>query len=178
MRSEGWAGAPGWNTYYFTAGHDTQPAAPITNTEAQLAHDRVRNAFAGGLSLFPSIWTATVDPTVDVIEDTTGALVGQFGVTGSAPLVGTNLGGFGPTAAMYLLQLRTQRVSSGKILQGRSFLGPCVGIGGVPPLTVWRRPRDADATAVPPVTARLGDHGEVTAITCPDKFAVMRSRRD
>lgn len=58
-----------------------------------------------------------------------------------------------------------------------------VGVLQGPRLAVWRRPRDARAAQVgPPVVtalpARDGTSGQVTAITCPDKFSVLRSRRD
>lgn len=198
--SSGWAGGPGLNTFYFISGD--AGGAPA-DTDAQLAHDRVHNAFDAGDLLYPNTWTMTVNPNVDVLTTETGDLVNSFSVTPSAVIPGANSIQFGPIAAMNLLRLNTSTYSDGSRLQGRAFLGPSIkdydangtpvagvlalvqtigdelldpGVGGVPKLVVWRRPRAASA-GPPVVTARAGSYGIVTSTAAPDFYAVLRSRR-
>lgn len=201
----GWPGAPGLNTFYF-APHGLVSSTEAVLDDAQLAHDRVHAAFVAGQDIYPSPWIATVSPTVDVLEPSNGELVNSFSVDPSAAVGSTNGADFGPTPAMILLQLRTATFVDGSRIAGRAFLGPCVptadpngspaasilekavdfsdalqdaGVTEEPVLVVWRRPRLADAEHLPePVTARDGSIAKVTSITVPDKYAVLRSRRD
>jgi len=203
--SQGWTGAPGLNTFYFKAGPSEDPSEP-TLTEVDLALTRVHAAFASIVSGFPPAWTAVVDPQVDVIEAGTGALVDSITGTTPATVTGTSASTFGPIVVMGLLQLRTTVFSDGSNIRGRAFIGPWAnytdtngtpgiqvttglatmagelqdaGPGGVPVLAVWRRPRLADPDHLPsPITARVGSAANVSSITVPDKWAVLRSRRD
>lgn len=197
--SSGWLGGPGLNTFYFVAGLVNPDGAA---SDALLCANRVRTAFFDGLIAFPSVWTMTVSPTVDVIDAPTGALVNSFSVAPPATLVGTGLNSFHATALCMLLQLRTTSVIDGSRVMGRAFIGPhsagndpdgtpqaglltaarAIGTalmdpGGGPNLAVWHRPRKA-AAGPPIVTARAGAHALVTSTTVPDKWAVLRSRRD
>lgn len=58
------------------------------------------------------------------------------------------------------------------------------GVSQVPVLRVWRRPREArvggtiDGKVIKPLAQRAGSAARVVAITSPDKFAILRSRRD
>lgn len=203
--SNGWPGQPGLNTFYFT-GQAAGELEDVNSGDAQLCVDRVRAAFFAGKLLWPSIWSVVVSPDVDVLDDATGELVDSFSVTPPASVAGTNGAAFGPAAAMMLLQLRTSTFSDGSRLQGRAFLGPSVpaadangspnagiitpavafgvalldeGVGDDnPALVVWRRPRAANPDATPPVDARAGSVGRVTSTGVPDRYAVLRSRRD
>jgi hypothetical protein len=199
--STGWQGAPGLNTFYFQAGAAGETPA---QTDANLCHTRVRAGFDAFKLQCPVPWTATVSPTVDVLNTETGDLVNSFSTPPTASVIGTAPLGFMPTATMILLRLNTSTFSDGSRIQGRAFLGPVAlsddadgtptvsmntaaiamgealqdaGIGGVPIIGVWRRPRLA-AAGPPIVTARAGSFAAITSITSPDKFAVLRSRRD
>lgn len=199
--SQGWTGAPGLNTVYFVSGD----AGPMPeDTDAQLAHDRVHAAFTDAVGLYPTAWNVTVSPAVDIIQTEDGELINSFSVTPSAQVNGTSGTGFGPIAAMLLCSMNTSTFNDGSRIQGRAYLGPLTavhdtngtpaaglvanavsfgtaladaGAGGVPKVVVWRRPRLAKA-GPPVVTARDGAFGIVTSYTVPDKYAVLRSRRD
>lgn len=203
--SRGWSGGPGLNTFYFTAHGGPDPDEPIVD-DAQLAHDRVHDAFAAATGMYPTSWKCLVSPNVDVLSDVNGELTSSFSVDPSAEITGSSGVGFGPTAAMALLRLNTSTFDDGSRIQGRAFLGPVgavydadgspssalltvvnafataiqdAGVSLEPVLVVWRRPREADSEHLPhPVTARDGSRADVTSVTVPDKFAVLRSRRD
>jgi len=203
--STGWGGGPGLNTFYFvgnSSGTDVDPDADA----ADLCVERVQAAFAAGLTLYPSSWQVTVSPVVDVLNPVDGELQDSFSVSPPAAQAGSGGSAFGPTPTMLLLQLRTSTFLDGSRVQGRAFIGPIIPTGdndgtpnsgalgaGVdmgealqdagigpsnPALVVWRRPRVAVPEATPPVTARVGSYGRVTSITVPNKYAVLRSRRD
>lgn len=199
--SQGWTGGPGLNTFYFEK-------APLDDEDqATLCSARVRTAMFDGRSLFPTSWTCQVNGQVDVIEDTDGELVDGFALAQPELVTGTSVSGYGPTPLMFLLQLRTSDFSDGTNVRGRAFIGPCIvqsdadgtpssgGIGAVqdigdalldvgnpgnPRLRVWRRPRAARAAGggLPALEQRDGSSHEVTSTTVPNKWSVLRSRRD
>lgn len=199
--STGWSGAPGLNTFYFLR----DPVDESWTADRALnCVERVRAGFAAANNIYPNTWSVQVQPEVDVIEDTTGALTQSFITTGVAPLAGLSPLGYGPLPAMMLLRLRTETIHDGSRIVGRAFLGPLgkgndtngspdvgavplaqamgdallsAGINANPKLAVWRRPREAKV-GPPVVNARLGTSAYVSAIVVPDKFAVLRSRRD
>lgn len=198
--SSGWPGGPGLNTFYFV--ESAAGEAPI-EADATLCATRVRTAFFDAKLLYRTSQTIQVSPVVDVLETETGDLVNSFTVATPTVVTGTNTGNLGPQAAMMLLRLNTNTFNDGSRLQGRGFLGPCVGdsdddgtpnaylidkvtlfgtalLDGGNPLNprvaVWRRPRAA-AAGPPAVTQRDGLFGIVTGFTVPDRFAVLRSRR-
>lgn len=199
--SAGWGGGPGLNTFYFA--ESAAGEAPL-ESDATLCANRVRTAFFDARSIYRNSQTITVSPTVDVLETETGDLVDSFSVAPPVAVVGDNVGVLGPTASMVLLRLNTSTFNDGSRLAGRAFLGPISGqsdadgtpnafistavlamgaalldVGSPlnPRLVVWRRPRAA-AAGPPVVTERPGLFGLVTSYTMPDKFAVLRSRRD
>lgn len=203
--SVGWFGAPGLNTIYFAAHGLVSSTAPVLD-DAQLAHDRVHAAFTAAAGLYPPAWSMIVSPSVDVLTITNGEIVNSFTVDPSDQIIGDGGAGFGPSAVAALAQLRTGIFDDGSRIQGRAFLGPIVaaadadgtptsgvvdevlawgealldaGVTEEPVVVVWRRPRAANAEHLPePVTARDGMVAKVTSITAPDKYAVLRSRRD
>lgn len=195
----GWLGAPGLNTFYFECG-DTSGS----DEDATLCAVRVRDAFLPTVLNFPTTWTCNVSAVVDILTDTTGELTNSRVVTTPAPVVGTGAGVFGPSPVTALLRLRTNTFSDGRRIQGRAFLGPIVansdadgspvssvlarfvtmgeelldiGIGEGPSLVVWRRPR-LFSEGPPEIEARVGSSARVITTSVPDKFAVLRSRRD
>lgn len=201
--STGWAGAPGLNTFYFTAGHEGSEGEP-TSTEAELAYTRVQAAMSALASVFPANWRCLVNQGVDVIDAANGDLVNSISAGDGAAIAGTNGSGYGPTAVMLLARLNTGHFADGSRIQGRAFLGPMAsdasaagtpgtivtaagnafataiqdaGGGGVPVLTVWRREREARG-GDRPLAHRDGSTATVTSVTIPGKFAILRSRRD
>lgn len=201
--SSGWSGGPGLNTFYFIA---ASGGGALVSGSAQLAHDRVRNAFYDARAAWPTSWTLAMQDNVDCLDPVNGDLVDSVATTPIAGVTGTAAGGFGPIAAAILLRLQTSIFSDGRRIQGRAFLGPVVNstdTNGTPApalitagtafataladaglwtsyprVVVWRRPRLADALRTPAVTARDGMYAEVTSSSVPDKYAVLRSRRD
>lgn len=200
LASRGWTGGPGLNTFYFRS--SSAVGGDPTLSDAQLAHDRVRDAFAGHPLLYPPSHMLSFLPDVDVIDALTGALVTSFAVNTIADTPGQGLANYGPTPTMILLRLNTNTVLDGARLQGRAFLGPTSagtdpdgtpdagiagqarliglglldgGAGDFPPLVVWHRPkRDKVTHAI----TRQGGSGVVISTSVPDKFAILRSRRD
>lgn len=199
--SSGWVGAPGLNTFYFREGGGVLPG---DNATAVLCAQRVQAAFTAGAQLWPTPWSVQVDPQVDVLNDVNGQLVSSQNGGALLPVGGTGGPNFGPTPTMHLLRLITSTVILGKRLRGRAFLGPTrasVDPDGSPEVTamnfarafgtalldkgptgpdvvVWHRPFAGNPLSVPPRPATAGSSGAVTSFLVPDKFAVLRSRRD
>lgn len=198
--STGWVGAPGLNTFYFRDGDGV--VVPDV-AAANICIARVRAAFDLAKAMYPTQWSVVVSGQVDVLDDTTGALLQELNGTAGAPVVGTLTDGFSPLVSMVLLRIRTDTITDGKRIQGRAFLGPVGRVtdaDGSPQsgamdvalamgnhlltegtttsnLVVWRRPREA-AAGPPVVTARPGSSALATAVSVPDKYAALRSRRD
>jgi len=198
--SNGWPGAPGLNTFYFEADDATG-----TEAAANLCVTRVRDAFIPILPGQPTSWTLQVSPVVDVIQDTDGELQNSIVLSGTpAALVGTAENLYAPTSVMLLLKARTNTFHDGSRIAGRSYIGPSgphsdpngspvagalarvvtmgeelqdLGLLGGPRWVVWRRPRAA-RTLPTPLAARAGTSARVVSFEVPDKFAVLRSRRD
>lgn len=200
--SSGWTGGPGLNTFYFLAG-TSMPAPAPDLASAELAVTRVHAAFTAGRLVWPAAWSVLVSPQVDVIRDTDGQLMDSFTASATASVVGLNTLGFGPTATGLLVQLRTNTFSDKSRIRGRAFLSPVCnsvapsgaptagilseatsftvaladeGITATPRVCVWRRPRPA--RLLPPRPSRLGEAAVVKTYTVPNKFVVLRSRRD
>jgi hypothetical protein len=144
-----------------------------------------------------------VDPQVKLIEDTTGDLVDIITV-GTAPSgVSGTLPGQGPSPAGACINWSTTTVHGSRRIRGRTFIVPIAAlhfssggqVGGSavsgfqaaanalraatgPTFGIWSRPRTADPTATPPITARTGLIGPATSNSVPTKAVVLRSRRD
>lgn len=196
-------GSPGLMTHYF--GTDDTAYSEI---EAQLAIDRVRDAFSISLQLFPPQLAFQVLSQVDVIRPSDGEV--QDSLTGTERnFVGTNASGLGPLAIGLLLKLRTNTFIQGHRLVGRTFLVPIAGNLTTAPVVptsmtdavvaignalndsginaidnyVWSRPRPATAVgpgrpAGPARLARAGSRAKVTSYGSSTKYVVMTSRRD
>lgn len=201
LSASGWAGGPSLNTFYF----QENPLINQTPSEkAQNMSDRVQAAFTTGKDLWPNLWTALVDPEVAVINEVNGQITDVLPTTPQLPIVGTGTAGFNVLASGLLLQLRTGTFINGRRLKGRAFLSPigpreeqngtpnAGGLGvaqsigtallsaGVTgnELVVWHRPKFAVPKTTPPTILANGSKAKVTSITVPDKFVIMRSRRD
>lgn len=166
--------------------------------------DRVQAAFTTGLDLWPNLWTARVDPEVALINEANGQITDVLATTVQPPINGSGTQGFNVLASGLLLQLRTGEFLNGRRLKGRAFLSPigpreeqngtpnAGGLGvaqsigtallsaGVTgnELVVWHRPKFVLPKTTPPTVLSPGSIAKVTSITVPDKFVIMRSRRD
>lgn len=193
----GWGGAPGLNTFYFAT---DQESGTDNDARALNVADRVRAFWFGARPPFPSNWTATVNPAVDVINADQGDLVSSHVVTPPAAVVGTTSGPFGPQVAMVCANLITPGIVDGKRVRGRAFIGPLANtndfdgtpspamigavqngltalIGGTlnnPNLVVWSR-RKGVSLSHP--TGLGGSMHLVNSISTRDSYAILRSRR-
>lgn len=202
MVSQGWQGAPGLSTFYFMhAGGFNEP----NGDDCLNCCERVQAAMNDASDLWPVAWNGKIDQVVDIIDAVTGDLTASFTVDDQAAVAGTNGSGFGPIPVALLLRYSTTSIIEGRRVLGRAFLspiGPYAHTDGTPTATavtngnlfgsalldaggsgnqlcVWQRPRDADAEHLPePVTQRDGSWHGVTAIQVPDRFSILRSRRD
>jgi len=166
-----------------------------------VALDEIHTFFATVADYVPSIVSLQVEATGDMIEDTTGALVGSWSETPQTVLSGAG-GGIYAAPVGGCVDWLSSVVIDGHRPMGRTFLVPLVGAAFqndgtlvdsirtnieaagdaliaamAGNLVTWHRPRVASA-GPPVVTARAGGHVEVSACRVPDKAVVLRSRRD
>jgi len=168
------------------------------------APDSVRSFWEGMFSLIPADVTIKVDGVGDVIEDTTGALVGQWIFPAPAVVQCTGIGTYAAPCGG-LIRWETGVIKDGRRLRGRTFVVPLINgqyqnDGSLDPTTltyllsaaqilvtqqsasmvVWHRPfKGAPAVGTKPARpSHLGGHSLVTGASIPDKVVVLRSRRD
>jgi hypothetical protein len=187
----GFIGAPGYTQLYFrdfSAGAVDQAMADgfTAKTDVWLA------AWVGSL---PSTVSILVDPTVDIVEETTGELVGFMSVSPDTARVGTNAGTYAAPAGA-CVNWSTNGVRNGRRVRGRTFMVPLssaamqadgsiatsnltalrtatatfISATGSGDMGVWSRPTPAEPSG--------GIWYACSAFTLPDKIAVLRSRRD
>lgn len=188
----GWDGAPGVNTWYFSAG--TGGSWLLANL--QEACDVVNDMYVGiHENLVPGM-TVSPDPAVSYINIASGELVGVETLDNSGwGTTGAGSSGAESRATQATCAFLTDRFINGRRLQGRVFLGPLAsgsldGSGlittgtqsGIPPLldgiisgtgarlAVYQRPK--------PGVGGSGDYGDVTSIVVRPKPGILRSRRD
>lgn len=185
----GWAGAPGLSTFYYT---DETGAIPSV-AAAQNMVDHVRAAMVAQQAMEPSLWNAQVSPTVDVLETTTGILATQVSVTPVAVCVGTSGASFANAASGLALNFSTSTVASGRVVRGRSFLSPMGTLNdanGTPTASAIGTANSVGAALVGsgtpvivqviwhrPVAGAGGVAAPVVGHSVSDRFAVLRSRR-
>jgi hypothetical protein len=198
----GFLGAPGYTNLYFRDFSGTgEPDQAIADGAVAKVHTWIQ-AWDDGL---PNTVTLTIDPSVEVIEETTGEMVAFFTTVPGAPNVGGSTMPYS-AASGACVNWYTDGVRNGRRIRGRSFMVP-IGSNGMEnngtlngtALTSWRTATgiliDGTGTGDLGVWARptpildgegnpTGEHnpdGEwsvVTSYTIPDKAAVLRSRRD
>lgn len=170
----GYDGAPGYNTFYGFEGQDsllrTQVDALWTNMESLLANG--------------TIWECNGDvETFDLATGQTnqidaGVSFGGNGVWGTAKA---------PGGTTLVLRWRTGVYANGRELRGRSFISGLGDFGdsaGNVPATIVTDAQGAMgayiAGAVAPAvySPTNADLASITAISCWNKFGLMRSRRD
>ena len=118
VRSTGWPGAPGLNTFYFSA----DPTPNSTDAAAVLA--RVRSGFVQVAPDMPNTTQFTFDQTVDVINEVDGALISSLNVAPVSVLNGGGSSGPGPVQVMFGLKLESNDIVNGRRRRGRAFIGP------------------------------------------------------
>lgn len=191
-RWAGFIGSPGWSNFYF---RDFSAGEPVTS-DAQGAVDKTNVFFGAIKALFPTVVNFTVQPDVEVIEETTGELKNILMVPAPTAIVGTAAAAGYSAASGAVVTWRTNGVRNGRRIRGRTFLVPTANIAydldgtlqastintlttaaatfssatGTPDLGVWARPSTPVATD--------GIWYAVSGATVPDKAAVLRSRRD
>lgn len=186
----GWPGAPSVNQYYFNAPDHA------TNDQASFSWERVRDAWEQLKTLCPNYVSHIVQAEVEDIDEATGEIRGSTiteGTGGSIGGVGTGLSL--PPATAACLNLVTGEFKNGRKVRGRTFVSPisqgssdadgtptaaCLAIvaavsdimvedtGSGENYVVWSRP----------VNEAGGTMHAVGSMTMPDRFAVLRSRRD
>lgn len=186
---QGWTGGPGLMTFFFSG------SASPTNAEAVEAAARVRAVLASAVGEIPTGVTWQVQGQVDVIEDSTGVLVGGQTVTAPAVVTGSGAGGLAPIASAALTRFATNSVVNGRRLQGRTFLSPLRAGAVSAQGTLLTASKTTLTTAygllvvqiTTPITHRvwhrpgpLGVGSSAASVQnfVQDKLAVLRSRRD
>lgn len=174
----GFSGAPGVTTWYTD---DAINMLPVMRT--------FFNANAGNL---PNAVTVSFEPFGSRIDDATGALVGNWTTTPTPAVVAGGGGTLYQAPVGLVVNWLTSTVVGSRFLRGKTFLVPGIGGTGVtdgtpaagnltnlqaaaaaviaatPNLLIWHRP----------VNNVGGSSATVTAASVPDKYVVLRSRRD
>jgi hypothetical protein len=187
----GFPGAPGLITSYWNGA----AVGVFTTADATTAVAAVQAFLTAVKAAFPAICSLQVQPTVEVMEATTGGLIGVVPATPVAAVVGTGAGTV-LTAEGPLVQWITSDVAGRRLVRGRTFLVPSINTaltsGGVvvagvqaailsggatyiatagPSPVIWHRP-------VPFATGANGSAHEIVSVGAPATVAVLRSRRD
>lgn len=188
----GWVGGPGLSQIYFTG-----PTGPtVTLADANSAAAAVRSYYNTIRNAFSNAWTADVQPLVQVIEATTGALIREIAITPLLQVPGSGGVSFGPTATGAISSWHTGVVVGRKLLRGRTFLTPLTN-------TAYNSGGSLDATSAaalqvagqamiaaagqrfvvwhrngPAAGSSDGQYATMSACSVSTKECVLRSRRD
>lgn len=195
-RWAGFNGAPGYSVMHFRDFNTPDPGAGGgTIEDASAAVARARSFFGGIAALLPDDVSIEPEQEVDVIEDTTGALVNSLQSTNGGTVDGTATGSYS-AASGAVVNWRTGGIRNGRRIRGRTFLVPLAGSAysttgsllpssqttiataasqlaastGTPDLFVYARPTGPGASD--------GTSSVVTGSSVPTLAAVLRSRRD
>lgn len=176
-----WSGPGGsaLSTFYFTETGGTSGDDAAAAVEAFV--EDIKGVVAND-------WTASLTGVQAVIDDATGTLVGTVGIGGGFTTGGDNSNEKSPLATQGLIQWGTGTVVSGRILRGRTFIPGVTDAvndegkptsGYITDINAAAAALIADSSSVLRVWSR--EHGTsavVTAGSCWNQFAVLRSRRD
>jgi len=198
VATSGWAGGPGLNTFYFQSAADP---TVHNSTGAQACVDNVHAALQVLAPLRPPSHLTAVSPEVDILDSSNGELVASYVATAPANIAGIGVAAYNAIAVALLLRLATNGIVAGHRVKGRAFFSPITPdpqndgtpldsaitivqntgnallftAGNVEELVVWSRPVEVPTETV---EARLGSQHKVQSVVCPNKYAVLRSRRD
>jgi len=188
----GWTGAPGANVLHFSPG----TIGSWDATAAQDLVDEITDVYDAMKQVWFASITATVQPTIRIIDDDSGELTGIFSAaTPPAAVAGTATVNPMSRATQLCVRLLTGEFVRGRQLRGRIFIGPLAPVavstegliastiedyiqdawvaptsGTGPRLAVWSRPPGGGSTG--------GSYGDVTSVGVMPVPAVLRSRRD
>lgn len=195
-RWSGFTGAPGYTILHFRdfATGDTGTAT-TTQEQAQIAVQRTRTFFDAIKALIPASARFTVEPEVDMLEDSDGSLVNSFTTTPGTDVAGTYAGAYA-AAAGAVINWRTGSIRNGRRIRGRTFLVPLAANvfgtdGRLTPAAqttiataaeaLRSTTSDIDLGVYARPTGPLATDGQwvvTTGVTVPTTGAVLRSRRD
>ena len=174
----GTTGLPGLATFYSTT------SVPSAKADVEDFWDAVRGLMPSGLSI-------RVPNTGDIIEDSTGELVGTWTEGSAATLNGSNALEYAAGVGVRI-QWNTGGIRNGRRVRGATFLCPLTrdsfdaqGTIGSSSLSTIQAAADALAASGefviwsrPTSTAPAsGDSFAVTGATVPDRITALRSRR-
>lgn len=185
----------GYTNHYFIHSDPPSTGALDAATNVKAFWEAVKVLIPTGISL-------QIQNAVRVLEDTDGSLDSIIDIAAPAVTAGSGAGVYAKPVGACVDWLTTT-VHGTRRMEGRTFIVPLfasawqsdgtlldayrttiqtaasalIAASG-PTFCVWGRPRLADATHVPPITARAGTSGAVVSSRVPDKAAVLRSRRD
>lgn len=178
----GAAGLPGYSQFYHEAGG-------TPGERAQVGHDAVRGFFSDLGAYIPEEINVTVDPLYQVIDETTGQMVGEEAVaTPSAGVQGSYVGGWNAQVGV-LVEWITGEFFNGRRLRGRTYLVPFGDVsdanGTLPEATLvmirakvaWIALSDAEFLVWHRPVAGAGGHGSrIEGAVVRDHAALLRSR--
>ena len=195
-RWSGFSGGPGYTNLHFRGFGATEGGGGSYDVAAaNNAINRV-NAFLGGVrGNLPSVVRVEVESEVEIIEDTTGDLIGTIGGTDAPEQVGSTVGGYsGPVGAV--VNWRTGSIRNSRRVRGRTFLVPLASVafgtsGQLTPAAITNIQNAAANLYLPADSLDLMVYGRptsseaedgkayvVTSFNVPTMAAVLRSRRD
>jgi hypothetical protein len=182
-------GGPGLGTFYFGSNTGSPTSAELLDMVA-----RVRAFYNGLTALITPSTSVLVQGQVDTIDEATGTLIRSDSTTPPAAVVGTGTTTQLPPATAFVCQLNTSTVIGGRILRGRSFVGPLSALASTTsgaPTTAAGTAAVGAGTALLAVTTTIsprvwhrpkaagsGASGAITGVTGWSSFGSLRSRRD
>lgn len=191
--SVGWSGlggGPATTTLYSSAIHN--PTA-------------VKAFFTAVKALLPIGLTWTIPGRGDILNDANGTLTGEWSTGADLTEVSSAVAAAYSAPSGAVVRFTTATIVNGHRVKGRMFLVPLTGnayenngtLSGAnvtliqtagaalisayaASLAVWARPFEGRAATgtLPAIPARAGSTAIITGAQCPDKAAVLRSRRD
>lgn len=193
---DGFTGGPGIATFHFGVA-----VPPFNGAAAQLAVDRVRDAYTAAAMLFIQSFRATIGPEVEILDEATGTITGVLNATQRQVAGGNSNNQEAPRAVGLLTTYGTAGVVHGHRVKGRTFHVPvsyyAFDTDGTPTSTavglalafgtsmldagtndcvfgIYSRPY----AGKPGNPARTGSFHGATTHGAPDMGVVLRSRRD
>lgn len=182
---QNWPGAPGYTNFYEDA--------------SVVSHEPYRVFFDAVKGLLPNAVTIQVPGNGDIIEDTTGAIVGAYAIATPAVVSGGSASVYSGGSGAVIDWLVSGLVAGRRPI-GRTFLVPCtstamdasgslIGTANTTitnaataliasmagAMKVWSRPFAGGPGGVP--AARLGSQHAIVSARVPDLAAQLRSRR-
>jgi len=194
-RWSGFPGAPGYSIFHFGVGAVGDGGGSLADDAAAAsAGTAVTNFFSAIKAVLPGSVTVQTESDVELVESTTGELVGFASAGAQAVQVGTGPGGFSaPSGAV--VTWRTAGVRKGRRMRGRTFLVPLTSSAYDATGTLVDATRTTLNTAATALmnanttwqlgvfgrpsgpAATDGQYAKAISATVPDMAALLSSRR-